>query len=428
MKKSMLTTALVSAMLFTSPALLADTNKNAEKEKITKSAKTQKSGWDYSGQAAIYYQTTDSQGNGSLFDQGPKSPTEGWAAAAAGFQISATNKDLGNGIGAGVELSGISALGLHNDVVSGLVQNAGGTTDGLTGGVVNQAYLTYNFTKTNLKIGRQNLPKSLSPFAYTEGWNLFKNSFDAALLVNSSLENTTLVYAYVTRRNNSVGNLNDFNKFYDSSGVHMITAQNKSFDGVTLTGSYYSLPSATAAGTADAFWLDAKFKVSKAKIELQTGKIGGSAVPEDTKAFGLKLSGKLGQFNTSFAYSSADDGTLNIANLAGGGVKSPLYTQGVLNQNTIKRDSDSYKIAASMPALDGSFTFAYMSSDMGATALPSVFGAGVGGEGTYSEFEIIYKRSLSENTKLFTAFIRQNDDRQVDEGQNFFRIWARYSL
>ena len=428
MNKTMLTTAVVSAMLFTSPTLLANTDKEPTKEKAPESTEAKKIGWDYSGQAALYYQTADGQGNGSLFDQGPKSPTEGWAVAAAGFQVAAINKDLGNGIGAGVELSGISALGLHNHVVSGLVQNAGGTSDGLTAAAVTQAYLTYDFTETSVKVGRQNLPKSLSPFAYTEGWNVFKNSFDAALLVNSSLENTTLVYAYVTRRNNSVGNLNDFNKFYGSDGVHMITAQNKSFDGVTLTGSYYSLPSATTAGTADAFWLDAKLKVSEAKVELQTGKIGGSAVPEDTSAFGIKLSGKIAQFNTSFAYSSADDGTLNIANLAGGGVKSPLYTQGVLNQNTIKRDSDSYKIAASVPALDGSFTFAYMSSDMGATALPSVFGAGVGGEGTYSEFEIIYKRSISENTKLFTAFVNQNDDRQTNEGQNFFRIWARYSL
>ena len=428
MNKTMLTTAIVSAMLLNSTSLLAeDDKKETEDKKVEVVVKEKKSDWDFSGQAAIYYQTVDGQGNGSLFDQGPGSSTSGWAAAAAGLQLGAINKDLGNGIGAGFELSGLSSLGLHNDVVSGLVQNAGGTSDGLTAGALTQAYLTYQAGNTSFKVGRQDLPKSLSPFAYSEGWNVFKNTFDAALVVNSDIENTTLVYAYVTRHNNSVGNLNDFAKFYDTDGVHMITAQNTGIKNVTLTGSYYTLPSATPAGGADAFWLDAKVKISKAKLEMQAGTIGGSGL-EDTTGFGVKFSGKLGSFDTSFAYSSADDGSLNIANLAGGGVKSPFYTQGVLNQNAIKRDSDSFKITAATKALGGKVVFAYMSSDMGATALPSVFGTGDGGEGTYSEIELIYKRSLSENTKMFTALINQNDDRQADKGQNFFRIWLRYSL
>lgn len=429
----MLTAALVSAMLASSTTLLAANEKKSSKKDeskmVTKKDSSKKNaGWDFSGQAAIYYQTVDGQGNGSLFDQGPKTSTEGWAAAAGGFQLRAINKDLGNGFGAGFELSGLSSLGLHNDVVSSLVQNAGGTSDGLTAGSLTQAYVTYKAGNTNFKVGRQELPKSLSPFAFSEGWSVFKNTFDTALVVNSDVKNTTLVYAYVTRHNNSVGNLNDFSKFHDTDGVHMITAQNTGIDNVTLTGSYYTLPSATTAGSANALWLDAKVKMSGAKLEVQAGTIGGDAVPEDTNGFGVKVSGKLGQFTTSFAYSSADDGTLNIANLAGVGVKSPFYTQGLLNQNTIKRDSDSFKVTAAMNALGGKFVVAYMSSDMGATALPSVFGTGNGGEGTYNELELIYKRSLGENTKLFTALVNQNDDRQADKGQNFFRIWMRYSL
>ena len=180
--------------------------------------------------------------------------------------------------------------------------------------------------------------------------------------------------------------------------------------------------------SANAYWLDAKFNGAKVKVALQTGSIGGGAVPEDTNAFGVKFSGKLGDFDTSFAYSSAGDGSLNVSNLAGAGVKSPLYTQGVLNQNAIKRDSDTFKITASKAALNGKVIVAYMDSDLGATALPSVFGTGDSGEGAYREIELIYKRSLTENTKLFTALINQNDDRQVNKSQNFFRIWARYSF
>ncbi|PHS14441.1 MAG: hypothetical protein COA86_16015 [Kangiella sp.] len=428
MNKTMLTTAIVSAMLLNSTSLLAENeSEKSGKNEIKVEEKNKKSDWDFSGQAAIYYQTVDGQGNGSLFDQGPRTPTSGWAKATGGLQLRAVNKDFGNGIGAGFELSGLSSLGLHNDIVSGLVQNAGGTSDGLTSASVSQAYLTYNAGNTSFKVGRQELPKGLAPFSFSEGWNVFKNTFDAALVVNTDIENTTLVYAYVTRANNSLGNLNNFKKLHDTDGTHMITAKNTSIDGVTLTGSYYSLPDATLAGGADAFWLDAKVKISKAKLEIQAGTIGGSGL-EDTTGYGVKLSGKLGSFNTSFAYSSADDGSLNIANLAGSGVKSPFYTQGVLNQNAIKRDSDSFKFTASTKAIGGTVVFAYMSSDMGATALSSVFGTGVDGEGTYRELELIYKRSLTENTKLFTALINQNDDRQADKGQNFFRVWVRYTL
>ncbi len=402
------------------------------------------SDWNFSGQGVIYYQTTDGNGNGSLFDQGPSSADSGWAKAAAGVQLGAVNKNLFGAIGAGVELSGLSSLGLQSDVVSGLVQNAGtvnkvvtnedGTTttttyDNSNSAAITQAYLTAGFGGTSIKIGRQTLPKSLSPFAFSEGWNVFKNTFEAALFVNSSIPDTTLVGAIVKSRNNSVGNLNDFQSFYGAHKVFMLTAQNKSVSGLTLTGTYYLLPDATAAGDATALWGDAKFKISDYSVALQGGTIGGDAVPEDTSAFGAKVAGNFGMFGASLAYSSVDDGTLNIANLAGAGVKTPLYTQAVLNQNTIKRDSDTVKVAGSVKALGGKVIAAYITSDLGPTALPSVFGTGVGGEGTYQEIELMYKAKPTTNTKVFVAFINQNDDRQgTNDAQNFVRVWGRYNF
>ena len=41
----------------------------------------------------------------------------------------------------------------------------------------------------------------------------------------------------------------------------------------------------------------------------------------------------------------------------------------------------------------------------------------------------MYKTKVGENTKLFAAFINQNDDRQgANDSQNFVRVWARYSF
>jgi len=412
MKKTLLLSVVASTMIMAGGSI-------APVEPVVEApVVAEASGWDFSGQAVVYYQTTDAYGNGSLFEQES-------SKAAAGIQLGAVNKDLFAGIGAGFELSGLSSVGLEQDVVIGMVQTADGS---LTGAAITQAYLTYGIGNTSIKVGRQQLPKALSPFAFSEGWNVFKNTFEAALVVNSDLPDTTLVYAYVTRANNSVGSLDTFNDFYGSDGVHMITAQNKSIDGLTLTGSYYLLPDATIAGDADAIWGDAKFKMGNYSVALQGGTIGGDAVADDTTAFGAKIGGNFGMFDASVAYSSVDDGSLNIANLAGAGVKTPLYTQAILNQNTIKRDSDTIKVAVGAKALGGKFTAVYINSDLGDTALPSVFGQDVSGAGTYQEFELIYKTKVGENTTLFAAYINQNDDRQVDDTQNFVRFWARYNF
>jgi len=389
--------------------------------------------WDFTGQAVFYYQTTDGNGRESLFQADTNKP--GFAKGATGLQLLAINRDIIDGIGAGIELSGISDAGLFPDIIEGFVQDAGNVAaadnaDSIeAASALTQAYLTYGIANTSVKIGRQRLPKSLSPFAYSEGWNVFKNTFDAGVVVNSDLQETVLVGAVVSRKNNSIGNLNTFTKLYNSKFAYMITAQNKSIDGFTLTGSYYTLPNATATGDAMAAWIDAKFKVSNISIALQGGMIGGNGVANDTTAFGAKVATTLSMFDVSLAYSTVDDGTLNIANLAGAGVKSPLYTQAILNQNTIKRDSNTVKATASMKALDGKVSAIYIHSDLGATALESLFGTGTTGAGRYQEAELLYQTTIAQNTKIFTAYIYQNDDRQgTDDSQNFVRVWVRYNF
>ena len=149
------------------------------------------SGWDFGGQGVLYYQTRDNMAM-DLFESEV-------SKAAAGIQLRAENKALLGGFGVGFEISGISDLYLYDDVVSGLIQNASNGLDPRDEDTVNssaaftQAYLTYGIGNTSIKVGRQNLPKALSPFAFSEGWNVFKNSFEAALVVNTDIPDTTLV-------------------------------------------------------------------------------------------------------------------------------------------------------------------------------------------------------------------------------------------
>ncbi len=57
---------------------------------------------------------------------------------------------------------------------------------------------------------------------------------------------------------------------------------------------------------------------------------------EETTAFGAKITGKAGPLGVTLAYSTVDDGDIPIQNV-GTGVKTPLYTQMILNQKAIKK-------------------------------------------------------------------------------------------
>jgi hypothetical protein len=375
------------------------------------------SDWDFSGQTVLYYQTRDVQGNGDLFEQES-------SVAAAGIQLGAVNKDVMGGIGAGFELSGISTLDLEQDVVSGMPQGAGGLHDA----EITQAYLTYGLGNTSLKVGRQTLPKSLSPFAYSEGWNVFKNTFEAALLVNSDLPDTTLVLANV-RRANSVINLASWARLNGATdGVNMLTVQNKSVEGLTLTGTYYMAQDAIG-GNEDLTiaWGDAQFAVAGVNVGLQGGQVASTGDETETNAFGAKVGGSVAGVKLGLAYSSVDDGAFVINNV-GTGIKTPLYTQAILNQNTIKADSKTVKVSASTGVLGGTLGAYYINSDLGDGAIGSTFGTGDAGAGTYTEAALTYKAAVAANTKVFAAFVNQNDDRQADDSQNFVRVWARYNF
>jgi len=168
MKKLLILSAAASAVLMAGGDISAPVE-----PAVAAPVVAQSSGWDFSGQAVIYYQTNDrlngvlSDGTAdSLFDRGT-------SFGDFGLQLRAVNKDVVAGIGAGVEVSGLSTLNLENWMVSDVMQGTGGAdVDGLTdGGWISQMYLTYGIGNTTFKLGRQELPKSLSPFAFSENWN-----------------------------------------------------------------------------------------------------------------------------------------------------------------------------------------------------------------------------------------------------------------
>ena len=403
------------------------------------------SGWKFDGNMVAYYQTRDNTvandptlaGDLSLFGTDA-------SANNFGIQLRAVNDDLFWGLGAGFEVTGMATSGLISDMPGGAIQTAG-TYDHNIGGALTQAYLTYNIDMidTGLKIGRQTLPKSLSPFAFSEQWTPVQNTFDAALVVNSSIPDTTLVYAFVDKANASNGNLDTFGKIaYGPAvatqtaldGVHMVTAQNKSIEGLTLTGSFYIAPKMVLT-TDDLMvaWGDAKFNYDGYSVALQGGTIiTGEPVAgiKNTIAYGAEIGAKYNlfdmNFDTSVAYSSVDNGTVGVFNA--GGVKTPLYTQMILNQNKISLNSNTVVARIGVEVLGGHLGVAYDMSTV-VDAVPTATVTTLGNQLTadYAELDVTYKTKITDNTELFAAYV-MTDDKALTDTQNFVRVWARYNF
>ncbi len=396
--------------------------------------------WDFSGQAVLYYQTVDGYGAGDLFAQES-------SLANAGIQLNALGK-FNYGLSAGAQLTGLGTLGLENDVVSKTMQMPGVAEDGLTGGAITNIWLGWANDSTSFKYGRQDLPKSLSPFAWSEHWNVFQNSYEAALLVNTSLADTILVGAWVNKANhNGVylgSNLSAFDSVNDEGdGIWMATVQNKSIAGLTLTGSWYYAADMLAdengqTNDLNILWGDVAYANADLPVTfgLQGGAINSDTFLNDTTAFGAKVGGKFNQFTVSAAYSSVDDGDAGVFNV--GGVKTPLYTQMILNQGFIKSDNDTFLIKATMKALGGKFIAQYGATTMNDRLINEV--TGHYGDRDYGEFDFIYKTKVwNDSIVLLAAYVNQTQDELVvatengsnvlfEDSNNVIRFWARYNF
>lgn len=358
------------------------------------------------GQAAAYYQTIDSNGATDFFDKGTNS------RANVGLQLN-VNGDLGNDFELGLQGTMLGTLGLENQAIGASMQTA--KTDSYNGAQLTQAYVAKSIANTTLKLGRQELPKSLSPFAFSESWNVFRNTFDAAVALNKDLADTTVVAAYVSQGNGQfvttpglvdLGNYNTIGK----SGAYMLTVANKSNEVVHPTVSYYSLPN---TGTT-VLWGDAKVDL-KDKLPVKFAFQGGQLMTdtEDTTAYGLKVSGKVATTDLTLAYSSVGDGDNAIHNV-GTGIKTPLYTQMILNQNFIKRDNDTVMLKGITPIGSGKLIAQYCTTTDNSVA-----------KADYNELDVIYKfKALG--TQMLVAYVMQ--DPTAQDKNNMFRVWSRYNF
>ena len=413
------------------------------------------------GQTVLYYQTVENGvavADNELFDGDVSRANAGLKLGVVGSNIADT------GIGFGVEIVALGSLGLEKDGDAVAVPAPAGFVDGgadgivndyvfgtmqttdvgdINGGALTQAYLTYTAGNTTAKLGRMYLPKNLSPFAFSEKWNVFSNSFEAALLVNTDIADTTLVGAWVARSNgiNNLGAWADMGA--NDNGVFLLTAVNKSVAGLTLTGSFYYLSEAGLL-TEDAYalWGDAKFSTKLAGNTINVAAQGGLLdvdAADPTIAYGVKAGGNFaipafGSVALCAAYTGVDlqngAGNLAVRNL-GTGNKTPLYTQMIANQAAISgatslngtADTIMVKAAATydLPAI-GATT---LSVGYGMTTREN--GAGVDMD-DYNELDVVATAKIG-NAQVLAAYVSTEFDNNTDADDNdIVRVWAKWNF
>lgn len=298
-----------------------------------------------SGDAKLYY-STNNAGTADLFDKGadlndPFANTGG-AMADTALRLGVTG-DLLKGVSFGATAYAVSTLGLENNLVgqiwTGAHLPAGAHTGADFGGgaQVNDAmwlgelWLATTMGKTTAKIGRMELD---TPLAFSEKWNIAPNTFEAAVLINQDLPDTTLVGAWVGKSNAKAGTqvIGDgaaFNTFA-AEGAYAAGLVNNSFKPLTAQAWYYNVLDA-----ADAYWLQADINcklVPGVKIGAQYAEISPKASANaDTEAYAVKLGYSKDALNAYVAYSDVDDAptaAFNMANVATGTTsQSKLYTE-----------------------------------------------------------------------------------------------------
>jgi len=178
---------------------------------------------DFWGTLALRYDAIkDANGN-----FGTAKNNKAVAALAMGVE-----KQLGYGFGFGAELDGLYAL-------DGKFNKKSETAD------LMQAYLTYKAGNTAIKAGRQALPKTVSPWVYTD-----------------------LVGAWVASVHD-FGNGDKKITGNSDKGLFALGAIYKGIQNTTLSGTLYYIPSEGAKGKAISAWTAVQSKVNNVDLGLQ---------------------------------------------------------------------------------------------------------------------------------------------------------------
>ena len=337
--------------------------------------------------------------------------------------------------------------------------------------ILGEAYAQYVYGNSTLKFGRQKLD---TPMAGSDDARMLPNLFEAYVLINKDIPNTTLIAAHVTKfaqgtfgrvysggilaatsgysATDSKGQAGDFVNMGDY-------AIGKHTDGVTVASATYAPNKNVKAqvwdyyahdilnvvyGQVDTSWTclltDKVHPFFSAQL-IKENNVGDkllSAIGGDGKIDSMYWSAKFGakveNFTAYVAYSETTKNSATDASYANaiitpwGGM--PAFTQGMVTRHQFLAGTKATKVAAT-------YNFKDMGANVSATAYYASFdmdansGYGIARTATEPGFDIIYNPEAVKNLQLR---LRGNFPRKFaetasgDTGWNEYRLIANYNF
>ncbi len=380
------------------------------------------------GDAKLYYATAD-MGNNDLFDQ------KG-AAGQAALDIAAS-ADLADGVAGKIGVTMLNTLGLENNLVSS-VWDAGLSNQWW----VSEAWIAKKIANTTVKVGRQTLD---TPLAFTETWSIAQNTFDAAVVLNNDIPDTTLVAAWVGRGNgtgatpsiaspgsavapvaalagvvNNAQGGNDPFGTYQKDGAYAFGAVTTAIPMTTAQAWYYDVND-----VATAYWLQADVALEN---ELKGLKLGAqyatldltNAALEDGSIWAVKVGYAMDNgLSLCASYSSSDKSTAgagwNTATTTGA---SKIYTEAWWNYGYVtSSDTDAYNIKAKYNMEDiAEFGIFYTSADRPAAA------------GDLTEVAVTASRSYGALDATLAYINTDAEDQNNGDSYNMIQVYLTYNF
>jgi len=232
-------------------------------------------------------------------------------------------KQLGYGFGFGAELGAYSHLGLTN--IAATHPNYA---------ELSQLYLTYKAGNTAIKVGRQALPKSLSPWAWSDRTvGVLGRAYNGIVVVNTDLANTTLVGAWIASVTDRTASIKISNTT-KNKGLFALAAEYTGVANTTFDVSAYYVPKFFGPNKAYSIWASAKTKVSNFDLGLQVAyaKTSGSSATTGVAAYAGTTYGAL-DAKLTLAYIKDGATTLDLSDAGTGSTVSSAFWGNVAYSN-----------------------------------------------------------------------------------------------
>ena len=247
-----------------------------------------------------------------------------------------------------------------------------------SGAVLSEAYLQYTLGNTTAKVGRQFIT---SPLVASSASRFIKEAFQAAVLINTDLPQTTLIAGYSDKSQGRTSDIDrsvasnqsdipDFKKtavFYGTGaanhgsnvfafdGAYTAAAINKSITNLTLTGQYLFVNDVelTSGGDAHVFYGEGNYVLPLSNMKLlfdatYRGSRTSNATFDSFHVEGDMYQGRVGfkelaGFNASLAYSTVSS---DQSVLLGAGNGPTTYTAPLIKgaEVTSGANTDAYKV------------------------------------------------------------------------------------